>query len=92
MLVVHHEPEDASACAATETVERLPRGIHVKGGALFFVKRTDRPKAGTGTLKWKIPADDLHNVAGIGDLLDTFFGDTWHEKKRLKASREKRKR
>jgi len=81
MLVVHHEPEDASASAATETVERLPRGIHVEGRALFLVKRTDRPKARAGTLEWKIPTDDFHNVAGIGDLLYTFFGDTWHEQK-----------
>jgi hypothetical protein len=61
-------------------MERLPGGIHMKGGALLFVKGADGPVAGAGPLERKISADDLHDIAGVSDLLDTLFGDARHGK------------
>jgi len=78
VLVIHHEPEDTTARTAPEAVERLARGIHMAGGTLLLVKRADGTIARSGTLEWEVTADDLHDVAGIGDLADTLLGYSGH--------------
>jgi hypothetical protein len=85
MLVIHHKPEDATPCAASEAMEGLPGGIHMEGGTLLFVEGADGPVAGASPLEREISADDLHDIAGVSDLLDTLFGDTRHGE-RLKAN------
>ena len=78
MLVIHHKAEDSTSRTAAKAVKGLPRWIHMEGGALLFVEGADGPKAGAGALEWEITTDNLHDVAGVSDLLDTLFGDTGH--------------
>ena len=78
MLVIHHKTEDSTARPASEAVERLTRGIHMEGGTLLLVEGADRPKTRPCPLQGKVAADDLHDVAGVGNLLDTLFGDARH--------------
>jgi hypothetical protein len=56
----------------------------MEGRTLLFVKGADGPVAGASPLEWEISTDDLHDIAGVSDFLDTLFGDTRHGK-RLKA-------
>jgi hypothetical protein len=81
VLIVHYKSEDATSGTTTEAVESLSRWIHMKGGALLLVKGTEAPKASPRTFQREITADDLYDIAGLGDLLNTLFGDTRHEKR-----------
>ena len=78
MLVIHHKPEDTASSTTTEAMECLPRGIHMERGALLLMKGAEGSKASPCTLQWKITSDNLRNIAGVGDLLNTLFGDPGH--------------
>ena len=42
VLILHHEPKNASADAAPETVKRLPLRTDMEGWGFFLMKRTER--------------------------------------------------
>ena len=70
MLVIHHEPKNASARAAAEAMECLPRRTHRERRRLLLMKRTDRLEGRAGALERKISPDHLHDVVRGRDLLD----------------------
>ena len=78
VLVIHHEAEDAAASAAPEAVEGLARWVHMERGAFLLVERAERPVTRPRALQREVAADDLHDVAGIGDFLNALFGDAGH--------------
>jgi hypothetical protein len=47
-------------------------------GTLLLVKRADGTIARAGALEWEVTADDLHDVAAIGDFADTLLGYSGH--------------
>jgi len=70
VLVIHHEPENAPACSATEAVERLPRRADMKGGRFFLMKRAERAEVCSRAFERKIqincekyPTDKAKGVA-----------------------------
>jgi len=42
VFILHHEPKNASADAAPETVKRLPLRTDMEGWGFFLMKRTER--------------------------------------------------
>jgi len=78
MLIVHHKSKDSTSSPATKTLKSLPGWIHIKGGTFFLMERTESPEICSLPLKRKIIANDIHDVGGIGDLLDTFYGYSRH--------------
>jgi hypothetical protein len=91
MLIIHHKPEDAASGTAAKAVKRLPGGIHMKGGTLLLVKGAESSKTRPCTLEWKIASDDLSDIAGFSDFLDTLFSNAGHRRKgkRYKAKGKK---
>src|SRR5882724_3441995 len=54
MLVIHHKPEDAPACAAAETMKRLPARTHHERRRLFLMKGAERLEIGSRAFQRKI--------------------------------------
>src|SRR5215203_104436 len=78
VLVIHHKTEDAPSRTTAETVEGLALLTDVKRRRLFLVKWTKRLVARARPLEREIRADDLDDVVGRGDLLDSVCGDGAH--------------
>jgi hypothetical protein len=84
MFIIHDKPEDAASGTAAKAVECLPGGIHMKGGTLLLVKGAESSKTRPRTLEWKIASDDLSDIAGFSDFLDTLFSNAGHGRKGIR--------
>ena len=72
MLVIHHEPEEAPACAAAKAMERLPARAHDERRRFLLMKWAERLEIRSRAFERKIGADYFDDVVCGGDLLDCF--------------------
>ena len=77
-FVFHDELEDAAAGAAAEAVIGLFLRADVEGRGFLAVERAEGAPTRAGAFEREVAADDFDDVAGGGDALDAFFGDTGH--------------
>ena len=78
MLVIHHKPEDAPACAAAETMKRLPARTHHERRRLFLMKGAERLEIGSRAFQRKIRTNYFDDIVRGRDLLDRFRRDRSH--------------
>ena len=69
MLVFHHEPKNASAHAAPETVKRLALRTDMERRSFFLMKWAERFEICAGPFQWKIRTDHFDDVVRRRDLL-----------------------
>ena len=86
MLVIHDEPEDAPACTAAKTMERLPPRAHHERRRFFLMKRAERLEIRSRALQWKIRTDYFDDVVRGGDLFDCLRRDGSHARLIIFAS------
>jgi hypothetical protein len=72
MLVFHDEPENAPACAAAETMKRLPARAHHEGRRFLLMKWAERLEIRSRSFQREIRTDDFGDIVRGGDLLDRF--------------------
>ena len=70
MFVIHHEPENAPAHAAAETMKRLPLRTDVERGRFLLVKRAERFEVRARAFEREIRPDHVDDIVRGGDLLD----------------------
>ena len=78
VFVVHDEAKDRATGPAAKAMEGLALGIDGEGGGLLAMKRAERLEAGSGPFEREVGTDNLNDVVGLGDPLDSFFSDKWH--------------
>ena len=78
MLVIHHKPEDAPACAAAETMKRLPARTHHERRRLFLMKGAERLEIGSRAFQRKIRTNYFDDIVRGRNLLDRFRRDRSH--------------
>jgi len=70
MLVIHHEPKNAAAHPAAETVERLPLRTDMERRRFLLMKWAERPEIRARAFNREIRPDHVDDVVRGGDLLD----------------------
>ncbi|MGC3990748.1 MAG: hypothetical protein QM796_13920 [Chthoniobacteraceae bacterium] len=78
VLILHDELKNAAPRSAAEAFEDLPLGIDREGGGALVVKRAERLIDGSRALEGEMSTDDLHDIAGRGDLFDEFWCKAAH--------------
>src|SRR5215216_534687 len=76
MLIIHHEPEDAPACAAPEAMKSLPARAHCERWSFLLMKRAKSFEIRACPFEWKIRTDHFDDIARSGDLLYCFRRDS----------------
>jgi len=74
MLVIHHEPENAAAGTAAETMKRLALLADVERGRFLLMEWAERLVTRTRALERKIRPDHLDDVVSGGDLFNVSVG------------------
>jgi len=72
VLVFHHEPKNASAHAAAETMKRLTLRADMERRRFFLMKGTERFEICAGPFKRKIRSDHLDDIVRRRNLLYCF--------------------
>src|SRR5207237_963024 len=86
VLVIHHEPEDAPACAAAEAMKRLPGRAHHERRRFLLMKGAEGLKIRSRAFQWKIRTDHFDDIVRGGDLLDCLRRDRSHARLIIFAS------
>lgn len=86
MLVIHHEPEDTPARAATEAVKGLPARAHYERRSFLLMKRAERLEIRSRSFQWEIRTDHFDDIVRGSNLLDRFRRDRSHARLIIFAS------
>ena len=72
VLVIHYEPEDAAACAASKAMKCLPTRAYNERRCFFLMKRAEGLKIRSRTFQREIRTNHFDDVICRRYLLDCF--------------------
>jgi hypothetical protein len=72
VFVFHNEPENAAACSAAKTMERLPVWADDERRCLFLVKWAECLEIRSRAFQGEIRTDYIDDIVRGGDLFDCF--------------------